>query len=174
MNEHEKAVKAAQQVQKITAFYIHLGGFLLVIGLLLVVNWFATPDVWWVQWPFLGWGLAVLGHALCAFGAMPNYVRAWQLRKTKELSDRQVPGGGGSIATTIGIIVLAMMIGGAAGAGYMYVQLQGALEKVAIADAARETLSETVKTQEEQLKKAQAAKDAAEKALAEAKKGTPQ
>ena len=101
-----------------------------MIGLLLVINWFATPDVWWVQWPFLGWGLAVLGHALCAFGAMPNYVTAWQLRKTKELSDRPDPGRGGSIATTIGIVFLAMMIGGAAGGGYMYVRLQDALERV--------------------------------------------
>ena len=169
MSEREKAAKAAQQVQKITGFYIHFGIFFFVIGLLALVNWLTTPDMWWVQWPFLGWGLAVLGHALRALGAMPGYLRQWQVRKIKELSDQPDPARGGSVATTIGIIVLAMMIGGAAAGGYMYVQLQDALEKVTIANASREKLSETVKAQEEQLKEAQAAKSSLDTAAKEAR-----
>ena len=43
-----------------------------MIGLLLVVNWFATPDVWWVQWPFLGWGLARGVAAHCRIGFPPR------------------------------------------------------------------------------------------------------
>ena len=65
MNEHEKAAKAAQRVEAITGFYIHLVVFVLVMALLLAVNWLGTPDIWWVQWPFLGWGIGVLVHALC-------------------------------------------------------------------------------------------------------------
>ena len=38
MNEHEKTVKAAQQVAAITGFYIHLAVFVLVMVLLLVGN----------------------------------------------------------------------------------------------------------------------------------------
>jgi len=169
VNEHEKAVKAAQQVQKITGFYIHFGIFLVVIALLSVVNWLMTPDMWWAQWPFLGWSLAILGHALCAFGAMPSYVRKWQVRKIKELSDQPDSSRGGSISTTIGIIVLAILIGCAAGGGYVYVQLQDALEKVTTANASRDKLGETVKTQEAQLKEAQAAQSSLDTVVKEAR-----
>jgi uncharacterized membrane protein len=169
VNEHEKATKAAQEVQKITGFYIHLGVFVFVIASLSVVNWLTTPEMWWAQWPFVGWGIAVLGHALCAFGAMPRYISKWQVRKIKELSDQPDPSRGGTISTTIGIIVLAILIGCAAGGGYVYVQLQDALEKVTVANASREKLSETIKTQEAQLKEAQAANSSLDTAVKEAR-----
>ncbi len=89
MNEHEKTAKAARQVEAITGFYIHFAVFVLVIALLFVVNWVATPEVWWVQWPFLGWGIGVAAHAFGVFGtAMPNFITNWQLRKIKQLKDR--------------------------------------------------------------------------------------
>lgn len=88
MNEHEKAAKAARQVEALTGFYIHFAVFVLVMVVLLVANMLATPDVWWVQWPFLGWGIGVLVHALVVFRTMPNFITKWQLRKIKELKDR--------------------------------------------------------------------------------------
>lgn len=88
MNEHEKTAKAAKQVEALTGFYIHLVVFVLVMVVLLVANVLATPEVWWVQWPFLGWGIGVLAHALIVFGNMPNAITNWQLRKIKELKDR--------------------------------------------------------------------------------------
>ena len=92
MNEHEKAAKAAQQVEALTGFYVHFFIFLLVIALLLAVNWFATPDVWWVQWVILGWGIGVLAHGLFVFGTSSrssgNWITRWQLRKIKELKDK--------------------------------------------------------------------------------------
>ena len=88
MNEHEKAAKAAREVEALTGFYIHLCVFLLVIALLLVVNWLTTPDAWWVQWVFLGWGIGVLAHAFAVFGGTPAFVTNWQLRKIKALKDR--------------------------------------------------------------------------------------
>lgn len=88
MNEHEKAAKAAREVEALTGFYIHLFIFLLVIALLLGVNWLATPDGWWVQWVFLGWGIGVLAHAFAVFGRTPAFVTNWQLRKIKALKDR--------------------------------------------------------------------------------------
>jgi translation initiation factor 2B subunit (eIF-2B alpha/beta/delta family) len=97
---------------------------------------------------------------------MPSYISKWQVRKIKELSDQPDSSRGG-ISTTIGIIVLAILIGCAAGGGYVYVQLLGALEKVTIANAASEKLSETVKTQEAQLKEAQAAKSSLDTAVKE-------
>ena len=89
MNEHEKAAKAAQQVEAITGFYIHFVVFVLVMILLVVINWMTVADLgWWVQWPFLGWGLGVVLHAWGVFGTMPNFIARWQLRKIKELKDK--------------------------------------------------------------------------------------
>ena len=92
MNEHEKAAKAAQQVEAMTGFYIHFVVYVLVIALLVVVNWLATPELWWVHWVFLGWGIGVLAHGLLVFGTASNtrgnWLTRWQLRKIKELKDK--------------------------------------------------------------------------------------
>jgi hypothetical protein len=88
VNESEKAAKAAKQVEAITGFYIHVVVFTLVLALLFVVNWVATPEIWWVQWPFLGWGIGLLAHGLIVFSTMPSFITRWQLRKIKELKDR--------------------------------------------------------------------------------------
>jgi two-component system LytT family sensor kinase len=89
VNEHEKTAKAAQQVEAITGLYIHLVVFALVMVLLLVVNWVTLEDgIWWVQWPFLGWGLGVALHAWAVYGTTPNFIAKWQLRKIKELKDK--------------------------------------------------------------------------------------
>jgi uncharacterized membrane protein len=171
MDEHERTVKAAQQVDKRIGFYVHFVVFLLVCAGLAAVNWFATPEVWWAQWPFLGWGGAVVFHALCAFGGGPNFIAAWRLRKIRELTAPERAGGTGRTASNpmkrFGILLLGILVGCAAGGGYMYVLLQNALEKVTIADASREKLSETVKTQEAQLKEAQAAKSSLDTAVKE-------
>ena len=89
MNEHEKAAKAAQQVEAITGFYIHLIVFVLVMALLFVINWVTFTDgIWWVQWPLLGWGLGVVLHAWAVYGSHAAVHPNWQLRKIKELKDK--------------------------------------------------------------------------------------
>ena len=86
MNEHDKAVAASRQVEAITAFYIHLAVFVVVIGILAAVNIMTAPD-WWVQWPLLGWGIGVLGHSVAVFGRMPAFVTRWQLRKIRDIKE---------------------------------------------------------------------------------------
>jgi hypothetical protein len=94
MNEHEKLVRAQRQVEAITGFYIHLLVFVLVMALLLAINlalnyWVST--VWWVQWPFLGWGIGVLAHAFAVFrtrSTKSGFITNWQLRKIRQLKDK--------------------------------------------------------------------------------------
>jgi hypothetical protein len=88
MDEHTKAVKAAKQVEAMTGFYIHLVVYILVNAALLIVNWLATPEVWWALWPLLGWGVGVAAHGFAVFGSTPKFVTRWQLRKIKQLKDR--------------------------------------------------------------------------------------
>jgi hypothetical protein len=88
VNEHDKAAKAAQLVEAMTGFYIHFVAFALVMVVLFLVNLLATPDVWWVQWPLLGWGIGVVVHYIAVFSSMPQFIVNWQLRKIKEVKDR--------------------------------------------------------------------------------------
>jgi hypothetical protein len=87
MDDREKYERAQQQVAAMTGFYFHLTAFVLVMALLLFINATAS-SAWWVQWPFLGWGTFVLGHAVIVFGNVPGFISNWQRRKIKELADK--------------------------------------------------------------------------------------
>jgi hypothetical protein len=87
VDEQEKLERAKRQVAAIKAFYIHLTVFILVMVLLFTINALSSP-VWWVQWPLLGWGIGVLGHALAVFGRAPARIASWEERKIQELKDK--------------------------------------------------------------------------------------
>ena len=88
MDPHEKLVRAQRKVEEIMGFYIHLAVFAVVMALMLVINGMDNADGWWVQWPFLGWGLGLLAHAWVVFGRTPNLIANWQLRKIREIKER--------------------------------------------------------------------------------------
>jgi hypothetical protein len=180
MDEHERTARAAQQLGKMIGFYVHLAVFVFVCAGLFAVNVLATPAVWWAQWPFLGWGLAVLGHALCALGRGPNSIQEWRLRKIRELAHPESAGGTRSARSSLmkafGVLVLGILIGCAVGGGYVYTLLQGARESARNAEASRATLDNRAKEQDAQLKQAQeqvgqlqTSRQAAELALKEAR-----
>jgi 2TM domain len=195
MDEHERTVRAARQVDIRIGFYIHFVVFLLVCAGLVAVNWLTTPEIWWAQWPFLGWGIAVLGHALCAFtGGGPNFISRWRLRKIRELSHPDAVAIGsrrhGSTGKAIGMLLLGILIGCAAAGGYMSTLLQRARDDTRTLAASQDTLDRffkeqearlkqmtgekstlegTVKEAEEQLRQIQTAKQSVEQALQKAR-----
>ncbi len=85
--QDEKTRRAVERVQAMTAFYAHLGVFVVVIAILLIVN-LTVSGVWWVQWVLLGWGAGLIGHYLLVFGEFPDFVRRWQERKIEELKNK--------------------------------------------------------------------------------------
>jgi hypothetical protein len=87
LNEQKKLARAKRQVAAIKGFYIHLFVFVVVMATLLAIN-LATTGIWWVQWPFFGWGIGVLAHALAVFGRMPRVIQKWEARKIQELKDK--------------------------------------------------------------------------------------
>ncbi|MGI9422521.1 MAG: 2TM domain-containing protein [Hyphomicrobiaceae bacterium] len=87
MDEREKIERARLQVAAMTGFYVHFAIFAVVIAILAVIN-LAYSSVWWVQWPLLGWGIGVLGHALIVFGSTPTFIQDWQRRKVHELKQK--------------------------------------------------------------------------------------
>ena len=87
MEERQKLARAKEQVAKITGFYVHLGTFVLVMTALFFANLLLSPT-WWVQWPFLAWGVCLLAHGMCTFGRTPRLLTNWQQRKIKEIKDK--------------------------------------------------------------------------------------
>jgi hypothetical protein len=87
MDRQEKFARAKRQVGAIKGFYIHLFVFVVVMATLFAIN-LAMTDIWWVQWPFFGWGTGVLAHALAVFGRLPRVIRKWETRKILELKDK--------------------------------------------------------------------------------------
>jgi uncharacterized membrane protein HdeD (DUF308 family) len=52
------------QDRAMRAFVIHLGIFVLVVGLLAAINLYRNPDRLWFIWVLLGWGIGVAAHGL--------------------------------------------------------------------------------------------------------------
>lgn len=76
--------RAKRRVHQLKAFYTHLLVFVLVMVLLAAIN-VATSPVWWVQWPLIGWGIALCVHGLSVFGLIGWLGPDWEERKIKDL-----------------------------------------------------------------------------------------
>ena len=48
-------------------FYKHLAVFFVINLMLLGINLITSPDYLWSIWPLIGWGVAVVVHALKVF-----------------------------------------------------------------------------------------------------------
>lgn len=81
--ESEKYLAAKAHVAALKGFYIHLTVFVAVMAGLFAVD-YGSGGSWWVQWPLIGWGLGVLGHAYLVFSPSRPAATTWEERKIKE------------------------------------------------------------------------------------------
>ena len=88
LTEAERHERAVRQVAAIKGFYAHLGVFIVVMAVLVLID-ALTGSRWWVQWVFLGWGIGVLAHAVAVYGHRAKFVADWEDRKIKELMDQR-------------------------------------------------------------------------------------
>ena len=89
---NDRLADARRHVAALKGFYIHATVFVLVMLLLLAVN-IVTTSPWWVQWPFLGWGIGLTGHAIGVFGRFPGFAKNWEARQIKAYLDKTPAGG---------------------------------------------------------------------------------
>ena len=87
MEDDRKLREAKQHVAALKGFYIHAFVFVLVMAGLLIIN-LGAGSPWWVQWPLLGWGIGLLGHAVAIFAPIRILGKAWEERKIKEMMDK--------------------------------------------------------------------------------------
>jgi len=58
---------AKKRVEAKMGFYTHLSVYAAVILFLAIINFVTSSGTIWVQWPMLGWGVAVAIHAAFVF-----------------------------------------------------------------------------------------------------------
>lgn len=91
-SEDPARAAARRQVRAIRGFYIHATVYVAVIVMLGLIN-ISTGDAWhgnwWVQWPAMGWGVALLIHGIFALNGSTLFGRDWEERKIDELMKRQ-------------------------------------------------------------------------------------
>ena len=88
MNEQEiKYQKAKERVTALRDFYIHLSVYAIVILGLFLINITLSPGYLWFFWPLMGWGIAVVLHALRVFGGTLG--STWEEKKIAELMKKE-------------------------------------------------------------------------------------
>lgn len=74
--------QALAQIHAQKGFYQHALRYVLVIGLLFVINLLTHPDYLWAVWPMLGWGIGLLFHGCNVFVRPPAlFGEAWERRQ---------------------------------------------------------------------------------------------
>ena len=68
MNNQEANQRAKKRVEAKVRFYRHLTIYIAVCVLLMIINFSTSTEYLWFIWPLMGWGFAVLLHALRVFG----------------------------------------------------------------------------------------------------------
>lgn len=60
-------------------FWRHLGTYVIVIGMLAMINLLTSPDYFWFKWPALGWGVGLAFHFMgISLAAMKNVSDKWR------------------------------------------------------------------------------------------------
>jgi DNA-binding XRE family transcriptional regulator len=77
-------ILALQHVRKVKGFYIGLIQYAVVMAVLLVINMVTTPHRWWVIWPALGWGIAMVMRAVRTFELVPFLNGDWEKKQVEK------------------------------------------------------------------------------------------
>jgi hypothetical protein len=67
MEDQDGYRKAKGRVEAKLGFYWHLGVYLAVNALLIIINLSTSTEYLWFKWPLLGWGIGVFFHGLAVF-----------------------------------------------------------------------------------------------------------
>jgi hypothetical protein len=81
--------KAQKKVEEIKGFYGNLFSFILINMGLMILNLVTYPQYLWFLYPFAGWGIGVIIHAMYTFSWMPFFGTDWEERKIKEIIEKE-------------------------------------------------------------------------------------
>jgi hypothetical protein len=88
MNEQRtKYQKTKEKVAALKGFYVHISVYVIVNLGLLLINMMASPGRLWFFWPLVGWGIAIVLHAMRVFGGTLG--SNWEEKKIAELMEKE-------------------------------------------------------------------------------------
>ena len=61
-----------------------------MVSLFLVLINVLTGGTMWAQWPIMGWGIGILGHAYGAFVATPKRLAKWEAQALAQAKTKKV------------------------------------------------------------------------------------
>ncbi len=70
------------------ALYLHVTLFVFVMILLVAINLLTTPRSLWVQWPFFGWGFALIVHSFLNVRVLKFYDNIKEEEIARQLENR--------------------------------------------------------------------------------------
>ncbi|WP_296786865.1 2TM domain-containing protein [uncultured Methanobrevibacter sp.] len=76
--------RAEEIVEKKIKFYKNLQAYIIVNAFLAIINWFFTPEFWWVLFPVFFWGIGVFKDFLMAFVFVDKFSDNYRERKIQE------------------------------------------------------------------------------------------
>ncbi len=76
--------RAEEIVEKKIKFYRNLQAYIIVNAFLAIINWFFTPEFWWVLFPVFFWGIGVFKDFLMAFVFVDKFSDDYRERKIQE------------------------------------------------------------------------------------------
>ena len=82
--------RAKKRAADLAGYWSHLSAFVIIIGVLVLVNLITWGGYFWAIWPAMGWGIGLLFHTLNTFG--PKMDTDWQERKAREFVAREEGG----------------------------------------------------------------------------------
>ena len=88
MNEQDiKYQRAKERVTELREFYTHLSAYVVINLGLFLLNVMVSPGNLWFIWPLMGWGIALVLHAVRVFGRVLG--SDWEEKKIAELMDKE-------------------------------------------------------------------------------------
>jgi hypothetical protein len=87
--EDIKYQKAKERVDEIKGFYTHLTVYIVINLMLFTINMLTSPEGLWFIWPLMGWGVAIVLHALSVYSPGLGLGADWEQRKIKELMEEE-------------------------------------------------------------------------------------
>jgi transcriptional regulator with XRE-family HTH domain len=83
-------ILAFEHVRALRKFYFHAIQYVVVIAALAIINFVASPHKLWFYWPALGWGIALIGHALRVFEVLPYFGADWEKKQVEKRLGRSL------------------------------------------------------------------------------------
>lgn len=80
-------IRAREHVDRLSAFYKSLGGFVVVGVVLFIIN-LVTGRPWWFFWPLIFWAIGLVFQAYRTFGPSAALGDEWEQRKIQEYMDK--------------------------------------------------------------------------------------